>query len=385
MLADLIPKLAAMGQDEHHPYYPRPSLASPATQDNPGRCVRAMTYARLGTTPAPWPGRFLLVLDDSSWHEELTLDWLAKGAYTIHSRQMAIDLLLPRPVGRGGHCRTCDRPIPNTVLHGHIDALFTDLFGIDYLLEHKAINHFTFQEVLEGHPLLDHLTQGCLYLAGLRHLTGTPLEGLLLYKNKNTSAYCEFRFTYDHEADRCHVTEMVASEGIHQPLTLTFNQILANAIAKFDEVELYATQDQLPPRPYRIDSWRCDYCLFSNRCWDGYLAEVAGRNSDTLLDPPLDYLLKEYAQGAASKRDGEAITKRLRPQILAALEVQHTKRGTANGYRATVTVQDRTSIDESLLPVDIKEAASTTKPVETLRVSAITNNHASLTDEQKDA
>jgi len=257
MLADLIPKLAALDQEEDHAYYPRPSMASPATPEDPGRCVRAMTYARLGVRPAPWPGRFLLVLDDSSWHEELTLDWLAKSAHTIHSRQMPVDLPLPRPIGHGGYCRFCTREIPNTVLHGHIDALFTDLLAIDRLLEHKAVSMYTFDDMLVGTPSLDHLTQGCIYLGALQRLNPDLNEGVLLVKNKNSSAYCEFRFTYHAASDRCHVFEMTASEGIHLTLDLTFDGLLARAIEKFEAVESHAASQSLPVRPYRMDSWRC--------------------------------------------------------------------------------------------------------------------------------
>lgn len=376
MLADLIPKLAALDQDEDHAYYPRPSMASPAAPEDPGRCVRAMTYARLGVRPAPWPGRFLLVLDDSSWHEELTLDWLVKGAYTIHSRQMPIDFPLPRPIGPGGYCRLCTQPIPNTVLHGHIDALFTDLITVDRLLEHKAVSMYTFDGMLAGTPSLDHLTQGCIYLGALQRLNPDLNEGVLLVKNKNTSAYLEFRFTYHAASDRCHVFEMTASQGIHLALDLTFDGLLAHAIEKFEAVESYASTQTLPVRPYRMDSWRCDYCRFQRTCWDGYPAEVEARDDLATLDPTVAPLLAQYAEAATMKRLSEVTTKRLRPEILAALETQHVKTGVANGYQATVSIQKRTTLDESLLPPDIKQAAQVTKSLEILRVTASHTNNA---------
>ncbi len=376
MLADLIPKLAALYQDEDHTYYPRPSMASPATPEDPGRCVRAMTYARLNIRPAPWPGRFLLVLDDSSWHEELTLDWLVKGAYTIHSRQLPVNLPLPRPIGPGGYCHFCKQPVPNTVLHGHIDALFTDLVQRCRLLEHKAVSMYTFDDMLAGTPSLDHLTQGCTYLGALQRLNPDLNEGVLLIKNKNASAYLEFRFTYHADSDRCHVFEMIASQGIHLTLDLTFDGILARAIEKFEAVESYASTQTLPVRPYRMDSWRCDYCRFQRTCWDGYPAEVEARDAIATLDPTVAPLLAQYAEAATMKRLAEVTTKRLRPEILAALEAQHVKTGIANGHRATVTIQQRTTLDESLLPPDIKQAAQVTKPIEILRVTPSKNSGA---------
>lgn len=373
MLADIIPKIAGMTQGDPESYYPRPSMASPSTPEDPGRCIRAMTYARLGIPHAPWPGRFLLVLDDSSWHEELTLDWIRKSAYTVHSCQLPVDYPLPRPIGAGGYCRRCRMPVPNTILHGHIDALFSDLLGTTRLMEHKAINHFGFHEILKGQPEIDHLTQGSIYLVGARrvppgnHHAG-PASGVLLYKSKNTSAYCEFHFNYDQATDTTRVYQMVASEGIDRELNLTYPSILSGAIAKFETVERYAKENTLPPRPYRVDHYRCDYCPWSARCWDGYPDEVKGRDAITTLDPTVAPLLTEYAEAATMKRLGEATTKRLRPQILRALEAHHTQTGIANGYRATATATTRATLDESLIPNDIRQAAQVTKVVEVLRV-----------------
>jgi hypothetical protein len=229
---------------------------------------------------------------------------------------------------------------------------------------------YAFDELLSGRPSLDHLTQGCLYLAGLQRINPELNEALLLVKNKNTSAYCEFRFTYDPKTDRCHVVELVASEGISRALDLHYDGLVARALDKFDAVETYARRGELPPRPYRHDSWRCHYCPYAHRCWDSYPAEVRARSEATPLDPTVAPLLAEYAQAAAAKRESEAAMKRLRPQILQALEAHHTRTGLAGGYRATVTVQERPTLDESLIPEDVKQAARVMKLVETLRVTS---------------
>ena len=373
MLAEIIPKLAAMEQEETRLYYPRPSLASPALPDDPGRCIRALTYARTGIPPAPWPGRFLLVLDDSSWHAELTLDWLRKSSYRIHSQELAVDLPLPRPIGRGGYCSRCQLAIPNTVLHGHIDALLTDLLGVDRLLELKSISHFGFEEVLKGEPSLDHLTQTCIYLAGVNVTFRVGIsQAVLLYKNKNTAAYAEFVLTYDQNTDRCHVLTFTASEGIHQELNRTYEGLVTNALAKFALVEQHATANQLPQRPYRSDHWRCGYCPWSRVCWDGYVNEVAARETTVTLPEDLHPLVHTYAEAAALKGRNETITKRLRPQLLAAMEAANAKTATAGAHTLTVTAQERVSLDESQIPPDIRTAAEVSKIVETLRVSAAT-------------
>ena len=78
MLAEIIPKIAGMEQNEWD-FKPRPSSAGPE------RCIRQMVYHGLGFPSEPLSGRAILVFDDSSWHEELTLDWLRKSAFKIHS------------------------------------------------------------------------------------------------------------------------------------------------------------------------------------------------------------------------------------------------------------------------------------------------------------
>lgn len=378
MLAELIPKLAAMDQDDDHPYYPRPSLASPATPDDPGRCVRAMVYHRLNTPAAPWPGRFLLVLDDSSWHEQLSLDWLRKSAYTIHSEQMPVDFPLPRPLGKGGYCTTCQQEIPNTTLHGHIDGFFTDLMGISRLLEHKAVSMFSFDDLLTGHPPLDYLTQGCIYLGALQRLKPKLTEGLLLVKNKNTSAYCEFRFTYDITLDRCHVVQMVASEGINRMLNLTFDNLISNSLNKFEQVETYATQGTLPPRPYLKDSWRCNYCRWATTCWAHYEDEHRALTQTAPLPPEAEALLQTYWEAGQHKRDGETTQERLKPKILALLQAEGTKGGQAGAFAVTWSLQSRTTIDRTRLSQDALEQAEVTKTIDMVRVSKKERPHTPI-------
>lgn len=372
MLADIIPKIAAMDQDEDHPYHPRPSLASPNSPENPGRCVRAMTYHRMGVLPAPWPGRFILILNDSSWHEELTMDWLAKSSHRIHSRQMAVDYVLPTPIGSGGFCRYCQQPIPNTVLHGHIDALFTDLGSVDRLLEHKAVNRFRYEELLKGELPLDYLTQCCLYLGGLRRVAPDIREAVLLIKNKDTSAYLELNLSYDAEHDQCTLHSLIASDGTNRVINRTLDGLITSALKKFQQVEAAATANALPPRPYRRDAWNCDYCRFGKHCWEGYAQEVAVRDNGVTLHDDLAPLLAAYYDASETKADAEACTKRLRPRILAALEAAHVKTGSVDGYRAAVNVQERSQLDQSLIPADVKAAATVIQPVEILRVSTHT-------------
>ena len=104
MLAELIPQIA--GQDQRKfKYRPRPSNAGPE------RCIRAMVYSALGIEPKPLPGRSILIMDDSSWHEELSADWINKSVYKLHSRQMGVNCLeLDSPFLKSEYtCKMCGK------------------------------------------------------------------------------------------------------------------------------------------------------------------------------------------------------------------------------------------------------------------------------------
>ena len=147
MLAELIPKIAAMEAAEKEPgkYYPRPSLAGPE------RCIRQMMYWGMDTPQEKAGDRMWLVFNDSSWHEELTADWIRKTAFRLHSEQMKVK---------------------HDFLTGHIDGIATDILNIDRLWEHKAINHFSFEKYWngkDGELPLDNICQSCIYCKGLQN------------------------------------------------------------------------------------------------------------------------------------------------------------------------------------------------------------------------
>ena len=368
MLADVLHKVAGMEQEDATPYAIRPSLASPETADSPGRCKRAMTYWRRGETPAPWPGRFVLVLDDSSWHEELTADWIRKTAYRLHSQQMAVDIPLPQPLGGERFCGRCRVPIPPTVLHGHIDGIFTDLLGVDRLLEMKALNHFGFQRLLNEELPLDYLTQACLYLRGLRTLSADLREAVLLVKNKNTAAYLEYRLSHDPEEDLCHVVELVASDGTRRALDVFLPGLVTTALRKFEEVEQHAAARTLPPRPFARDTWQCDYCRFGERCWQGFEAEHAAFAQQDPLPPEADTLFEAYWKAGNDKRAGEATLAQLRPALLRLLQQREARSGKSAGFRVTWALQPRRQLVAEKLPPDVREAATVPQTIDVLTV-----------------
>ena len=87
MLVELLHKVAQMEDEDREPvdYYPRPSMAGP------DRCIRQMVYlARGEEKEKALDGRVLHIFNDGHWHEELTIEWIQKTAFTLHSQQMRI-------------------------------------------------------------------------------------------------------------------------------------------------------------------------------------------------------------------------------------------------------------------------------------------------------
>ena len=370
MLADILHKVAQILYEDRQPYHPRPSLCSPEFEDAPGRCIRQMVYHRLNVPARPLPGRAVLVFDDGHWHEDASAQWIAKTAIRLHDRQMPVDIPLPFPIGAGYPCHVCTpaRPIPSTMVHGHIDGLLTDPCAVTRLWEHKAINHFAFQEALDGDLPLDYIAQGCAYLSGLQQTHPDITECLLLLKSKNTAAYLEYRFRYEPATDRCTLIEMVASNGTSADLTTEILEgLLTSAYAKFAAVEKSGRSVRLPAPalPVRL------LALLLLPLGGNLLGRLRSGSAGARAYRPATGTRGD-APEVPGRQPGQArrgkTTKALRPRILAALEAANTTCATANGLVAKVSTQTRTLLDQELLPAPIRKAATYTKTIETLDV-----------------
>lgn len=249
MLAEIFTKLAEEKSNGRGTYYPRPSLAGP------DRCSRSMVYWALEYPPEPFPGRTLLVFDDGNWHEELSLDWLRKSAFKVHSEQMTVN---------------CRPPMKK----GHIDWLVSTVLKEDIHVEHKAINHFTFQRFWNDELPSDYLTQTAIYNEAIqRELNPDCKRSVLLIKNKNTAQYLEFLCEYRLDLDTLTVCSKTLSTGETVDLNIEITNIVNDACDKFNKVQAYADQKVLPKRQYEIDDWHCEYCGWGKTCWEGYEKE----------------------------------------------------------------------------------------------------------------
>ena len=306
MIAEILHKVAGMEKEERQAYRPRPSNAGPE------RCIRQMVYhSRQVPEDKEIGDRFVMVLDDSSFQEAITEDWINKSGFTLHSNQMGVDILklpfideptIPEPevfelekmtdeyhtvcyAGGWVYCYGCREFHPINTLHGHIDGIITDLLQTDTHYEHKALNGFTFDRYWEKETPRDYITQCILYQIGLRKLVPEIKQSILLIRSKNTSAYIDYLLEYDEPTDTARVLEICHSNGkVRRPKEgekslLEIPGIIAGIIERFEVVHRHTVEGTLPDRPFAMDNWHCSYCswgpLGSNigTCWQGYEQE----------------------------------------------------------------------------------------------------------------
>lgn len=349
MLVNHIMKIRESYADPDHDYYPRPSAAGP------DRCLRSMVYHRLKFPPSPFPGRSLVVMDDSSWHEELTIDLLRKsGVLMIHSEQMEVQ------------CRA-----PMTV--GHIDFMIQTIDGRDILVEHKALNHFSAEGYFErDHLPNDYLHQTACYAEGVAILLGLlDLPCMLLIKNKNTSAYIEFNLIYHLQEDLLEVVDKVRSDGRRVEIGLQIPNIVGSCAAKFQAVEDYATRDipVIPPRPLGVDrdQFPCSYCRWHGECWKNWKEEIEQLSEGDLsvLEEAVAFREQLKAEAASATKEAERIKTE---EILPKLHEMGISRGRAGRWFISLTLQEMTRIDKDLVPDSILPQIQKVTYSEVLRV-----------------
>jgi len=317
MIADIILKIASEeGKEEEHTYYPRPSIAGPE------RCIRQLVYWGAGVERQPLPGRAVMIFSDSSFHEDLTGDWIRKSAYQLHSEQMQVD---------------CGE-VNGIHLIGHIDGVLTDITGTDRLFEHKAINHFTHQKYWAGEIPLDYVTQTCLYMEGAKKLTELK-EALLLVKNKNTAQYLEFLIAYEN-GDAC-IINRTNSQGEVIEMGTVIPDIVDEAFSKFVLVKRHIEQKTLPPRQYDIDHWRCEYCGWNQVCWANWEAEFNELKTDEMLAGDVADMVRYYRELGGQKSEIEKEYKSLSSKIKKTMKDEGIREGKTSEYICRLRLEHR--------------------------------------------
>jgi len=337
MLAEILPRIAQMDYKEYD-FRPRPSLAGPE------KCIRQLVMWGLGIPRSPLPGRAVMVFDDSSWHEELTADWLRKTAYKLHSQQMPVQCRAPMGKGK-------------------IDGVITDIEEVDRLLEHKAVSHFSFQRLWDGPLPMDYLTQVAIYLDGLQEVNPEIEEGILLIKNKNTAAYIEYTVKY--EWDALGIAEIINSQGEHKPVNTVVLGIYQDAIDKFEDVLSHIADKHLPKRQYEMNDWHCEYCGWFGKCWENYEQEFNDLPVDVVLDDGVAELCRRYKEVGELSKEKDLISKTLKD----LMKEKDARKARAGDFIISRSLGKSKRIDKELIPPDILAKAEKESMFEKLTVS----------------
>lgn len=304
MLAEAIKLVAEETQEDRQAYRHRPSSAC--------KCIRSLVYHATGIEAKPLPGRALLVFDDSKCHEELTANWIKKTAYKLHSEQMYVDIF----------------EINGVKVGGSIDGIIQDLTGKDYLWEHKAINHFSFQRISDdasaGH---EYYVQCALYLCGLQKVQPDITEALLCIKNKNTAQYFEY-FVVSNWPD-IEIYNIIGTQ--RGSLVYRIENVIGTCEETFGNVDLHIARKTLPDRPYTRDDWHCSYCGWQDGCWENYIEEIKAMpgnvNLANVFFADQVPLLNECVQLQHIKSDAEKRLKEIKEKIKFLLNGNKVKDG----------------------------------------------------------
>lgn len=327
MLSKLILQVAGMEREESQDYRPRPSIAGP------DRCIRQLCYWSQGyQRDKELADRYILTIDDSTFHEYLTGDWINKTAFKLHSQQMEVVIDLH----------------PGLVFKGHIDGIITDMLGVDRLYEHKAINHFSFQRYLNGEIPRDWITQGCLYLKGLQKVNPDITEMVLMVKNKNTAQYIDYRIAL--KDDVASIVEVETSTGDEIKIERPLENVLRDVAIRFMEVERNKQMQIIPARPYPIDTtFPCGYCSWEFTC-DSAEMELFDSNikRDVIDLSEIGNLLIEYNQIKQIEDANKPAKEALRESIASFMRDNHALKGFYNGTSVSFKIKQGEKITEAL-------------------------------------
>jgi hypothetical protein len=261
-------------------------------------------------------------MNDSSWHEELSADWIRQmPGYSITDQQ---------------------REVTVDGLTGHIDGVLHTP-GIPYLWEHKAVNHFTWGMFARGgDEPIGYFTQCAFYMKGL----GLE-DAILLIKNKNTAQYLDYCLFYDVESDVLDVyNKEVSGESDLQWITLTYPNILRDAMSKFAMVDQHVANGSLPARPFPLGTnFPCGYCTWEDACWSEY--EQTLQCLGEMGEIPIEHMehYRYHLEAAMHAKRAQDEYEAIRPRSVELLIATGCKVATCgdpvNGYRVSLRTSQR--------------------------------------------
>ena len=338
MLAEIVnDSLKIEGEAKEQEYRARPSSSDPE------RCLRQMDYHKQKYPKCAMSSRAYGVFEDGNDQENNTIERINTTSYRHHSNQMTMNIPVKGINLEGYLCPQCGEPVPPENIHTHIDGIITDLMGVEYLFEHKAISHFQFQKWLTGELPLSYFTQTAWGLKGLL-LEGYGINrATILIKNKNTSAFVEFLVYYDLELDTMVVYEKATSNKEIEILNVMLPRITELCTNRFLEIEKCAVEGKLHERDYVIgESWRCDYCQWNQICWTEIEKDFEKRlQTSEITDDEFNQDLILYDTYRSQEKKFKGLKEEIKIPIVKALEAFKTKKGYTKDFMVSVKIKKK--------------------------------------------
>lgn len=326
---------------------------------NVGECPRSLVYQRLGMTPTPFSGRTVLIFGDGNLHEDATVDWLDKTDFPVKYRQEPVDVgeIITADPFSDVYCDTCEKHIPSSILHGHIDGMI-EIGDAHILFEHKAIGSFAYQLIDKEFPL-GYIKQCCCYIKGLFDRGFNIDTALILLRSKDKATYKQMVIEYDHQADRC----VMRNEW--NELSGYLENVVQDCLDMHATVEEFAINGELIDRPYDYEDFHCQYCRYKNTCWDGYVAEVSARGSDNDLDKdgPVAVLAIQQRELTRQKAGIEKNLKEVKQRLKSAMGKSGIREGKFGSVSIVTRAFEKDTLDMDKIPDDIKKIATKKTPI----------------------
>lgn len=222
-----------------------------------GKCIRALVYQWRGEQVKSPDGRMFFIFRDGELHHQAIVKQLEDAGINVTMKEAPL--------------RDKERNIS-----GKLDALIK-MNGKYYVLEIKTVNRYAFDDICREGPREEHVLQLQLYLHYVQNIFKIDAkQGILLYKNKDTSRFIDFPIDYDETCSQNFFDQMKA-------------------------VEKHIADKTLPERPYERTDWHCQYCDYELICWAG----VPEKRIPEITDEDLKRLIGEMIFVKEQRKDFE--------------------------------------------------------------------------------
>lgn len=237
-----------------------------------GKCLRALVYQWRGEKVKSPDGRMFFIFRDGELHHQAIVKQLEEAGINVTMKEAPL--------------RDKERNIS-----GKLDALIK-INSNYYVLEIKTINRYGFDEICREGPREEHVLQLQLYLHYVQNIFKIEArQGIILYKNKDTSRFVDFPIDYD--------------ESYAQNF---FNQMKV--------IEQHIANNTLPERPYERTDWHCQYCDYELVCWHG----AVEKKITEITDEELTRLIGELIFVKEQRKDFEEKEDKLVEQVKQTLQ-----------------------------------------------------------------